>query len=91
MSGDLEAGLGTVRHTCVSAPQSSVHARHFCNFVNDHNPTFWELAMAGALRKTMVYLGLSEEDQRHDVLRRLRRYDEPDRYDDETPSSTPRP
>ena len=35
--------------------------------------------MAGALRKTMVYLGLSEEDPRHD------RYDD---YDDQT-ASTP--
>jgi cell division inhibitor SepF len=25
-----------------------------------------ELAMAGALRKTMVYLGLAEEDERYD-------------------------
>ena len=31
--------------------------------------------MAGALRKTMVYLGLSEEDPRHD------HYDD---YDDQT-------
>jgi cell division inhibitor SepF len=34
--------------------------------------------MAGALRKTMVYLGLSEEDQRHD----RERYDDYDSYDD---------
>ena len=28
--------------------------------------------MAGALRKTMVYLGLAEEDERYDAVRRLR-------------------
>lgn len=40
--------------------------------------------MAGALRKTMVYLGLSEEDQRHDRYDDYDAYDESDRYDDET-------
>ena len=39
--------------------------------------------MAGALRKTMVYLGLSEEDQRHDRYDDYDAYDESDRYDDE--------
>ena len=39
--------------------------------------------MAGALRKTMVYLGLSEEDQRHERYDDYEGYDEPDRYDDE--------
>jgi cell division inhibitor SepF len=40
--------------------------------------------MAGALRKTMVYLGLSEEDQRHDRERYddYESYDDSDRYDD---------
>ena len=40
--------------------------------------------MAGALRKTMVYLGLSEEDQRQDRERYddYESYDESDRYDD---------
>jgi len=33
--------------------------------------------MAGALRKTMVYLGLAEEDERYDA------YDGQDRYDEE--------
>ena len=28
--------------------------------------------MAGALRKTMVYLGLAEDDERYDDVRRLR-------------------
>ena len=78
MSGDLEAGTREDGATpCVSAPQSSVHGRHFCNLDNHTDPTFWELAMAGALRKTMVYLGLSEEDQRHD------------RYDDYAPTTSP--
>ena len=40
--------------------------------------------MAGALRKTMVYLGLSEEDQRHDRYDEYDAYDDSDRYDDET-------
>jgi cell division inhibitor SepF len=40
--------------------------------------------MAGALRKTMVYLGLSEEDQRHDRYDDYDAYDESDRYDDES-------
>ena len=35
--------------------------------------------MAGALRKTMVYLGLSEEEQRYDEYDA---YDDSDRYDD---------
>ena len=39
--------------------------------------------MAGALRKTMVYLGLSEEDQRHDRYDDYDAYDEPERFDDE--------
>jgi cell division inhibitor SepF len=39
--------------------------------------------MAGALRKTMVYLGLSEEDQRHERYDDYEAYDEPERYDDE--------
>jgi cell division inhibitor SepF len=45
--------------------------------------------MAGALRKTMVYLGLSEEDQRHDRERYddYESYDESDRYDDESDHS----
>ena len=51
--------------------------------------------MAGALRKTMVYLGLSEEDQRHDRERYddYESYDESDRYDDESvePLGSPRP
>ena len=38
--------------------------------------------MAGALRKTMVYLGLSEEDQRHERYDEYDAYDESDRYDD---------
>ena len=44
--------------------------------------------MAGALRKTMVYLGLSEEDQRQDRERYddYESYDESDRYDDESRS-----
>ena len=37
--------------------------------------------MAGALRKTMVYLGLSEEDQRHERYDGYDAYDESDRYD----------
>jgi cell division inhibitor SepF len=42
--------------------------------------------MAGALRKTMVYLGLSEEDQRSDRERYddYESYDDADRYDDES-------
>ena len=36
--------------------------------------------MAGALRKTMVYLGLAEEDDR---------YDSADGYEDEVPESSP--
>lgn len=47
--------------------------------------------MAGALRKTMVYLGLSEEDPRHD---RYDDYDEQDHFDDEpehTAAVTPLP
>jgi cell division inhibitor SepF len=45
--------------------------------------------MAGALRKTMVYLGLSEEDQRQDRERYddYESYDESDRYDDESDRS----
>jgi cell division inhibitor SepF len=45
--------------------------------------------MAGALRKTMVYLGLSEEDQRHDRERYddYESYDDSDRFDDETEHS----
>ena len=39
--------------------------------------------MAGALRKTMVYLGLSEEDQRHERYEDYDAYDDSDRYDDE--------
>jgi len=38
-----------------------------------------ELAMAGALRKTMVYLGLAEDDDRYDD-------DVYDEYEDETPA-----
>ena len=38
--------------------------------------------MAGALRKTMVYLGLSEEDQRHERYDEYDAYDDSDRYDD---------
>ena len=46
--------------------------------------------MAGALRKTMVYLGLSEEDQRHrDRYDDYESYDESDRYDDVRPPATP--
>src|SRR6476469_9030734 len=37
--------------------------------------------MAGALRKTMVYLGLSEEDQRHERYDEYDAYDDSDRYD----------
>jgi cell division inhibitor SepF len=46
--------------------------------------------MAGALRKTMVYLGLSEEDQRHDRERYddYESYDDSDRYDDESDRSS---
>ncbi|GAA2742279.1 cell division protein SepF [Terrabacter aerolatus] len=40
--------------------------------------------MAGALRKTMVYLGLSEEDQRHERYDEYDAYDDSDRYDDES-------
>ena len=54
--------------------------------------------MAGALRKTMVYLGLSEEDQRHERYDEYDAYDDSDRYDDEsehtaavTPLPTKRP
>lgn len=36
--------------------------------------------MAGALRKTMVYLGLAEEDDRYDG------YDDYDAYDDDAPA-----
>ena len=45
--------------------------------------------MAGALRKTMVYLGLSEEDQRHDRERYddYESYDDSDRYDDDAERS----
>ena len=48
--------------------------------------------MAGALRKTMVYLGLSEEDQRHDRERYddYESYDDSDRYDDESDRPTTR-
>jgi cell division inhibitor SepF len=38
--------------------------------------------MAGALRKTMVYLGLSEEDQRHERYDEYDGYEDSDRYDD---------
>ena len=44
--------------------------------------------MAGALRKTMVYLGLSEEDQRHDRYDDYDGYDQSDRYDDESDRSS---
>lgn len=39
--------------------------------------------MAGALRKTMVYLGLSEEDPRADRYDDYEPYDEQDHYEDE--------
>jgi len=39
--------------------------------------------MAGALRKTMVYLGLSEEDPRVDRYDDYEPYEEQDRYDEE--------
>ncbi|HET8594938.1 MAG TPA: cell division protein SepF [Intrasporangium sp.] len=44
--------------------------------------------MAGALRKTMVYLGLAEEDARQDRYDDYDGYDEPDRYDDEPADET---
>ena len=54
--------------------------------------------MAGALRKTMVYLGLSEEDPRQDRYDDYDAYDDQDRFDDEsdhtaavTPLPTKRP
>jgi cell division inhibitor SepF len=54
--------------------------------------------MAGALRKTMVYLGLTEEDPRQDRYDDYDAYDEQDRFDDEgehtaavTPLPTKRP
>ncbi len=54
--------------------------------------------MAGALRKTMVYLGLSEEDPRHDRYEDYDAYDDPDRFEAEsehtaavTPLPTKRP
>jgi cell division inhibitor SepF len=40
--------------------------------------------MAGALRKTMVYLGLSEEDPRQDRYEDYDAYDEQERFDDES-------
>jgi cell division inhibitor SepF len=45
--------------------------------------------MAGALRKTMVYLGLSEEDQRHDRERYddYESYEDSDHYDDQAQRS----
>jgi cell division inhibitor SepF len=54
--------------------------------------------MAGALRKTMVYLGLTEEDPRQDRYEDYEAYDEHERFDDEhehtaavTPLPTKRP
>lgn len=54
--------------------------------------------MAGALRKTMVYLGLSEEDPRHDRYDDYESYDDQDRFEDDsehtaavTPLPTKRP
>jgi cell division inhibitor SepF len=54
--------------------------------------------MAGALRKTMVYLGLSEEDPRHDRYDDYESYDDQDRYEEDsehtaavTPLPTKRP
>ena len=37
--------------------------------------------MAGALRKTMVYLGLTEEDPRQDRYDEYDAYEEHDRFD----------
>src|SRR5689334_23570540 len=73
------------RHTCVSARQSSDHVRRFGSFWADRTGvpgtdhaerrrTIKELRMAGALRKTMVYLGLAEDDERYEA------YDD---YDDD--------
>ncbi|MDN5789688.1 MAG: cell division protein SepF, partial [Micrococcales bacterium] len=42
----------------------------------------WELAMAGALRKTMEYLGLTEVDPRHDRYDGYDGYEEPEQADD---------
>ena len=71
---------GTGRHTCVSGAQSSVRVRHFGNVaattITAIRDVPRELAMAGALRKTMVYLGLprtTSATTRYDDVRRLRR------------------
>ena len=47
--------------------------------------------MAGALRKTMVYLGLSEEDQRQERERYddYESYDESDRFEDDADHAEP--
>jgi cell division inhibitor SepF len=50
--------------------------------------------MAGALRKTMVYLGLSEEDPRHDRYEDYESYDDHERFEEEsehTAAVTPLP
>ena len=54
--------------------------------------------MAGALRKTMVYLGLTEEDHRQDRYEGYESYDDQERFEDDsehtaavTPLSTKRP
>ena len=66
------------------APVTSVISGEAVSRTHDDEPrrNDWEFAMAGALRKTMVYLGLSEEDQRHDA------YDDYEAYDRARPRRT---
>src|SRR5437763_221427 len=61
------------RRTCVSGARSSEYARPSSS-VPKEGDNHAEVSMSGALRKTMVYLGLAEDDDRYSV------YDE---YEDE--------